>query len=886
MSLQVQTRLVRGWRRLAFRWRRDELDRELAEEIESHRLLKQAENGRQGLTPRAARVMSLRQMGNIATAQEECREMRSFVTFDRLFDDLRFAVRMFARTPGFTAIAVLSLAIGIGGNAAMFGLVNKLLIQPLPYREPDRLVRLTGIYPRAAVPFFQQRMRTTDVAGVSVGTDLNLTGAGEAIRVFGCAASANFLAVLGAPVGRGRGFVPGEDQPGRDAVAIISDTLWKSKFGGDPAILGHVVALNGMNRVIVGIMPPGFAYPASNVQVWIPLRLDPSNFLEFWGEEFVPLIGRMHPAAALEQAQGEVRATLAQFRQTFPYPMAREWNADSTAIPLQRDIVGDIRSKLLILLASVAVVLLIACANIASLLLSRATTRRKEIALRVSLGAGRMRIVRQLLTESVLLALAGAVLGCFLGMAALRIFKSVLPVATPGLAAAAIDWPVVGAIAIVALLTGLSFGLAPALYASQVDLSSSIKSGSPRATTSSWARLRTGLIGAEVALTLVLVVSAGLLTRSLQRLTETHPGFQSERILTLRISPNQSLCMQRSACIALYERLVDRARGLSGVEDAAVANAVPLDGYRPTVPVDVEGHPKTADNPAPLLWSTAITPAYLDMLRIPLLMGRKFTPADSEFSARVLLISASTARHFWPGESGLGKHIRIAGEQTWRTVVGIVGDVHQFSLSQGLPSFVPGSMYMPYTQSARETGEILAAMTLVVRTTTDSARLPHELRRLAQDQDPNVPVGQVQPLDQVVSGSIADFRATIWVFLSFAGAAIVLAGIGIYGLVSHWVTQRTFEIGVRVALGAEPQRVLSLVMGQGLRVTLFGIAAGVAAAFAFTRFLASLLYGIVATDPLTFASVTMLVLGVALVSTLVPAFRASRIDPVMMLRTE
>jgi predicted permease len=876
----------RGWRRLVFRWQREQFDRELAEEIESHRLLKEAANGRAGLDPDEARHLSRRQMGNVAIAREECREMWSFVQVERLLQDLRFAVRVFARNPGFTAIAVLSLSIGIGGNAAMFSLVDKLLVQPLPYLEPDRLVRLTGIYPLAAVPFFQQQTRTMDVAAVSMGSDYNLTGRGAAIRIFGSATSANLFQVLGTPVARGRGFKPGEDQPGRDSVVILSDALWKAKFGGDPAIIGHVITLNGMDREIVGIMPAAFSYPSSKVEAWIPLRLDPSNFLEYWGGEFVPLVSRVRPGATIEQAAGELRREVAQFKQTFPYPMARDWNADSTAIPLQQDLVGDIRGKLMILLASVGVVLLIACVNIASLLLSRATTRRKEIALRVALGAGRFRIVRQLLTESVLLALAGGGLGCLVGMGALRVFRSVLPASTPGLAQAAIDWQVVGTVAVVALLTGLAFGVAPALCASQIDISGSIKTGSQRATTSAWTRLRSGLIGAEVALTLVLVVSAGLLIRSLYSLNEAHPGFQPERVLTVRISPNQSLCKERGACIALYQRLVDRARGLAGAADAAVANAVPLDGYRPTVPVDVEGHPKTVDNPAALLWASAISPGYLDLLRIPLLTGRKLTEADSELSAGVLLISAATARHFWPGESAIGKHIRITGEEKWRTVVGVVGDVRQYSLSQGLPSFVPGAMYMPYAQSAREDGQVSAAMTLLVKSRVDSARMTHEIRRLAEEQNPDVPVGQVQPLEEVVTGSISDFRSTIWVFLSFAGAAILLAAIGIYGLVSYWVTQRTFEIGMRVALGARRQRIIGMILGQGLRVALFGVAVGVVAAVAVTRFLASLLYGIVATDPLTFAAVTALVFGVALTATAIPALRAARIDPVTSLRMD
>lgn len=874
------------WRRLLFRWRRAQLDRELAEEIESHRLLKQAENGREGLTPQAAGELSRKQMGNIAMAQEDCREMWSFVKLERLFQDLRYAVRMFGRTPGFTAVAVLSLAIGIGGNAAIFSLVDWLLVRPLPYFEPDRLIRVTGIYPRAAVPFFQQQSRTMEIAGVSTGSEYNLTGQGEAIRIFGTAASANLFSVLGAPVARGRSFEPGEDLPGRDSVVIVSDSLWKNKFAGDPAIVGRMITLNGIHREIVGVMPRGFSFPSSNVEAWVPLRLDPSNFIEYWGGGWVPFVSRIRPGANVQQARAEIRALVTQFKKEFPYPMARDWNADATAISLQQDLVGDLRGKLLILLSSVGVVLLIACTNVASLLLSRATTRRREIGLRVALGAGRLRIIRQLLTESVLLALIGGGLGILLGMSALSVFKSVLPSSTPGLAPAAIDWRVAGTTAVLALLTGLGFGIAPALSASQIDLAASIRTGSERSTTTVWTQLRRWLIGIEVALTVVLVVSAGLLMRSLYTLSEADPGFRPEHILTVRISPNQSSCTERSACIALYERLLGRARSISGIADAALANTLPLDGEQPNIPVDVEGHPKSADYPSPLLWSGAISPAYIRMMQIPLLAGREFTEADGAKSAGVLLITPSTARHFWPGENPIGKHLKAAGEAQWRTIVGIVGDVRQYSLSKNRPDWIPGAMYMPYAQSVHEDGQIYAAMTLLVKTRADSARLAREIRGLAEEQDPNIPVSQVQSLEAVVSGSISDFRSTIRVFLSFAGASILLAAIGIYGLVSYWVTQRTFEIGVRVAMGATRPRIVSMVLAQGLYVALYGVAAGIVCAFAVTRFLASLLYGVTSTDPLTFMGVTALVLAVTVCATAFPAWRAARIDPVMSLRVD
>ncbi|MBV8863872.1 MAG: ABC transporter permease, partial [Acidobacteriaceae bacterium] len=741
MKRSFRILVVKSWRRLMLQRRRVQFYRELTEELEFHELLKLEEHCRSGLPAQSAAELSRRDMGNVTFAKEECRNMWTFMRLERLLQDLRYAARIFVRTPVFTAIAIASLALGIGGNAAMFSLVNTLLIRPLPYFTPERLVRITGVYPRAAIPFFQRQSRAMEIAAVSTGSESNLTGQGTARRVFGSGTSSNFLTLLGASVAKGRGFKQGEDLPGRDGVVIISDSLWKGSFGRDPAILGRIITLDGVHREIVGVMPNNFSYPSAKVQFWIPMRLDPSNFLEYWAGEFVPLVARLRSGATVAEAQGELQRLVPQFRKTFPYPMARDWNADSNAVPLQQDLVGDIRGKLIILFASVGIVLLIACANIASLLLSRATARRKEIALRTALGAGRLRIIRQLLTESVGLALLGAALGIALGWSALSMFKSLLPSSTPGLAEAAIDWQVVGAVTTLALVTGLGFGLAPALSASQVDLTEAIKTGSQRSPASFWTQFRSFLIAGQVALTLILVVSASLLLKSLYELSHTNPGFNPAHVLTVRISPNQLLCSQRSACVALYERLVQRTHGISGVASAAISNSVPLDGELPTIPVDVEGHPKTVDHPAPMFWFGAVGSDYFHLLEIPLLSGRYFTQADGATSAGVAVISASTARRFWPRENAVGKHLKPTNSQQWRTVIGVVGDVRQYTLAKGLPGWVAGVIYMPYSQSEREDRQIPAALTLLVRAPSNTAQLRNDIHHLAEDQNPDVPVG-------------------------------------------------------------------------------------------------------------------------------------------------
>ena len=886
MKRSLRAVLSRNWQRLTFAFRRARFDRELAEEIETHRLFKQEELRRRGAGLREAAEMSRREMGNVTLHKENSTDMWTFMSVERVIQDVRYAMRIFRRTPVFTAVAVASLALGIGGNAAMFSLVNALLVRPLPYSAPERLVRITGIYPRAAVSFFEQRSRTLDIAAVSTGSEMNLTGEGTAIRVLTTAATTNFLDVLGAGVARGRGFDPGEDVPGRDALALISDSLWKERFGSDPEIIGRVITLNGTNRQIAGVMPPGFSYPSAKVQVWIPMRLDPANFLEYWATEFVPLVGRLRPQATLPEAANEVRRLTSEFRKTFPYPMARDWNADSTVVLLQTDLVGDVRGKLLILLAAVAMVLLIACANVASLLLSRAATRRKEIAVRASLGAGRLRIVRQMLTESCGLALLGAAIGFVVGEGALSIFKSVLPPSLPGVAQAHVDWQVIAIVLALALLTGILFGIAPALSASQIDLSHVIKSGAQRAISGYWARLRSALVVTEIACTLVLSVTAGLLLKSLFELSHSGPGFEPGRVLTIRISPNQLSCRQRSACVALYNRVLAQAEKISGIDAAAVSNSVPLDGELPTIPVDLEGHPKTAEHPAPMFWFGAVSPGYFRMLHIPLIAGKSFTVQDGASAARVAVVSASTARRFWPRESALGRHIKPAGSDQWRTVIGVVADTHQFTLAKALPGWIAGEVYLPYPQSEREDGQIPAAMTLLVQPHDDSPGLRKNLEEMARAIDPNVPVGPVRPLSEIVSGSIADFRATMRVFFAFGTVALLLAAIGIYGLISHWVNQRSYEIGLRVAIGATRERILSMIFAQAMRLSGLGIVLGVLAALALTRFLTSVLYGVSATDLFTFAAVTLLVICVALIAAAFPAWRAARIDPALSLRAE
>ncbi len=863
---------------------------ERSRELQSYLETEIDDNIVRGLSPEEARYAARRKLGNPALIREEIYTMNSLGFFDTLAQDLRYALRTLRRSPAFTLLAVLSLALGIGGNAGLFSLVNELLIRPLPYPGAARLVRVTDDYPQGALLAMRQQSRTMDMAGFTTDSEFNLTGQGEAIQVAGSSVSSNLFAVLQAGPELGRVFHSGEDSPGRDELVLIGHSLWQKKFGGDPNIIGRVIAVDGVDRQVVGVMPARFEFPSAEVQLWVPMHIDPRNVFGTWNTGFVPLVARLRPESTLEQARNEIRPLISETLPLFPYHMPSSWNNDATVLPLQQDLTSDFRGRLIVLQCAVALVLLIACANVAGLLLSRAVARRKEMALRSALGAGRLRIIRQLLTESVVLALAGAAAGLALAGVSLSEFKLLLPHDAPGASQAHLDWRVAVLMAVVAVVTGLGFGLAPALSASQPDLAAAMKTGGRGSTASAGVRVRSALIAAEVALATVLAIGAGLLIRSLWTLSTVNPGFAAEHILTVRVSPNDSLCRERTACIAFYGELLERAQEISGVSDVAAANTLPLSGSTPSIPAEVEGHPVGSGNElAPNLWEGAVTPDYFRILQIPLLEGRSFTASDSEESAPVVIVNRATAQKFWPGQSPIGKHIRTVWSPSdpWRTVVGVVGDVRQYDLANRSTNQLGGAVYMPYPQAVGDNRrELPSSMTLLVRTGSDPAVVAGRIREIVQDFNPNVPVSAVQTMQQVVSNSIDQPRSMMWLFVSLAAAALLLAAIGAYGVISYSTSQRTFEIGMRMALGASDRSIFGLVLGESLRLVLAGLAVGIAAAFAATRMLTAFLYGVRATDPLTFLAVGALLIVIALAAGYVPARRAASLDPLDALRVE
>ncbi|MFZ0640973.1 MAG: ABC transporter permease [Candidatus Acidiferrales bacterium] len=874
--------------RLRSLFHRGAADGELDAELRFHLERQIVANVSAGMPPAEARRAALREFGGVEELKEECRDMRKTNYIHDLAQDLRYGLRMLRKSPGFTAVAVLTVALGIGANTAIFSLVNGIVLRPLPYAEPQRLVSVTDSYPEGAFVAMRASLKTMEVAGYADWTELNLTGRGEPIRLYGASVSSELFSILGAKAAMGRIFQSGEDRPGRDSVVILSYALWQSEFASDSNIIGRSVTLEGINRRIVGVMPSGFRFPSAKTQLWIPLDLDPRNIGAYWGGGFMPVIGRLHDGATLEQARAEIRTTLPRIRGTFPWKMPDALWAGSGVISLQQSDVGDTRATLLILLGAIFLVLLIACANVANLLLSRGATRQREMAVRAALGAGRWRICRQLLAESVILAICGGALGFLLAVNGVAWLKVLLPANTPRLAAVSIDWRVLAFTAAVALLTGLIFGFAPALHASRIDLSESLKHGGRLSAAAQSRRLRSILAIAEIAVAVVLVIGAGLMIKSLWKLSRVNPGFSPGSIVTARITPNESFCKSIARCENFYQQLTARVQALPGVQDAALVNVLPLNGRFDGFAADVEGRPRNPSDPAPVLWESVITPDYLRVMGVPLLRGRAFTLADSASGApAVTLVTAATAKKFWPNQDPIGKHVKRSWTNDWITVVGVVGDVYEHNLASKLPSYFDGAVYDPYGNNIGSGGGYFPIeMTLVMRVSNAQANYGALLQRTVAGLNPAAPVSEVQTLRAIVTESTSAPRSTMSLFTIFATLALLLGAVGIYGVVSYSVAQRTSEIGVRMALGAQRRDVMRLVMGHGTRLALVGVAAGIAGAFAATRAMSSLLYGVTATDPLTFIAVAFLLTVVTLAACYIPARRAMRVDPMVALRYE
>ena len=859
---------------------------DLSEEIQQHLEEKIEELLARGLPRSDAIAAARREFGNVSLTEEESREVWQWPSLESFVTDIRFGARTLRKSLAFTAIAAFTLALGIGANTAIFSLVNGILLIPLPYPEPDRLVSITGAYPEGALVAMREQVHTMDVGAYAEGHDLNLTGRGEPVRLTATLMSAELFSILKAHTELGRVFEHGEDVPGKDNYVILSHALWQQQFQGDATIIGRSIELEGVGREVVGVMPADFRFPSAKTQIWVPLHNDPGSVSSYWAGDYMPMIGRLRREATVRQAHAEIRMFQAHVGALFPWPMPASWNADVSVVPLQNGMVADVRLRLLLLLAAVGMVLLIACTNVANLTLSRTATREKEFALRAAMGAGRRRIMRQLLTESVLLASIGGLLGLAFAVEGLAFLKSLLPADTPQLMTVHMDWRVLAFTAGLAILTGIFVGLAPALQVSRGALISSLKSGGRGTAVSVSQRLRSALVVGEIALAVLLVIAAGLMIRSFWALSHLNPGFHPEHILTARITPDESFCDDAERCLTFYRSVLDKVQSLPGVSGAAFVNTLPLGGRVSKRSLNIENHVDAPGETAPLFWLNVVTPDYFRVMGIPVLSGRGFEDSDVS-GAPVAVVTAETARRFWPDQDAVGKHIRLLDDKDWRTIVGVISDVRAYDLQHNAPTWIDGTAYVPYNPLATlENKRVPAEMTIAIRSTTEGSQLAALLRESVVSLRNEVPVSEVQTMDAVVSGAVSTPAATTSLFVAFAALALALGIIGIYGVLSYLVSQRTRELGLRVALGAQRRDVLYLVMKEGAKFSLTGIAIGLVSAVLVTRLMASELYGVSPLDPLTYLAVALVMAAVAFLACYVPTRRAMRVDPVVALRYE
>jgi putative ABC transport system permease protein len=797
---------------------------------------------------------------------------------DEMFQDLRFGLRMLLKQPGFTAIAALTLALGIGANTAIFTLVNSILLRPLPFKDPERLVmvwranaeRTANDLPSSAPLFIDWRERNQVFERMTAFIDgrFNLAGEGEAELIRGANVSAAFFETLGAPPLLGRGFLPGEDRPGAEPVVVLSHGLWQQHYAAAPEIVGQKVTINAQPYTVIGVMPPGFDYPGE-IRLWTTLRLDPQGNRQAY---FLNVLARLKPGVTQEQAHAGMDGVAAQLAAQYGQTTRDHFDLK----PLQEQLTGRLRRPLLVLFAAVGFVLLIACANVANLLLARASSRERELSVRAALGAGRGRLLRQMLTESLLLAVIGGAAGALLAVWSLGWLTSLRALKMARLNEVALDGRALGFTFSLTLLTGAIFGLLPALQNSLRRPNELLKGGGATAARPAGRRVRGGLVVAEVALSLALLIGAGLLIKSFARLLAVDPGFNPEGVLTLNLNLPPARYAQPEQRVAFIQQITERLRALPGARAAATAAYSPLsDIYQNRIFI-IEGRPET---PKGLFaGQIPVSPDYFRTLEIPLLRGRAFTAFDNAQAAGVVIVNQSFARRNFPNEEVVGKRIHLGTRRppVWFEIVGVVGDVRQLEIEIDPSPLV----YVPHQQSA------WSVMSLMARHTGDPKTVAAGLKQAVYAVDKELGIAGLTAFDVVLADSLAERRVLMLLLSVFAGLALLLAAIGIYGVIAYSVSQRTREIGLRMALGARPRDALRLVIGEGMALTGAGIALGLAAALALTRWMKSLLFSVEPTDPTTYAGVALLLALVALLACVIPARRAARVDPMTALRQE
>jgi predicted permease len=814
---------------------------------------------------------------------------------ETLLQDLRYGVRMLIKHPGFTFVAVIALALGIGANTAIFSVVNAVLLKPLPFAEPERLVNVWESRPQrgttkntASYPNFADWRDQNEVferTAAYYSSDFILTGEDNPARLQGAVVSADLFPLLGAQAAIGRAFSAEDDKNGAALTVLLSHRLWKQRYNSDPNIVGHNITLNSTSYAVIGVMPAGFQYPVQNdpVELWTTFAnsltpTDGSSIADQRGAHFINVVARLKPGVPLEQARAELETIAARLSEKYP-DSNTGWGV--TINPAHEDLVGDVRPALLILMGAVGCVLLIACTNVASLLLARATSRHKEMAIRAALGASRMRVIRQLLTESIVLSLVGGALGLLLALWGTDALVAISGDELPRAAQIGLDLRVLGFTLLMSAFTGVLFGLVPAIHSSKTDLNESLKEGG-RGTSEGARRnrLRSTLVIVEVVFAVVLLVGAALLIQSLWRLQRVDPGINPRNVITFELGlPDVRYDTKQQ--IAFYSRLQERLAALPGVEAASAVTPLPLSSSNMSISFEIEGHPVPRGE-RPSSAYRAVSLDYFRAMGIRLVKGRDFNAHDDHDAPPVIIVNEAYAERFFPGEDPVGKRVRpgisveTGRSPTWREIVGVVSNVRHRSLNS---DFTP-EYYIPESQIPLDT------MVLVVKTASDPHGIINAVREEVRDMDKDLPLYNVRTMDEYISASVAQPRLITLLLVIFAGLALLLTAIGLYGVMSYSVAQRTHEIGIRMALGARPADVLRLVVRQGMALAGVGVTIGLAIAYFATQVMTSLLFGIGAKDPLTFAAIALIIIGVALVACFVPARRATRVDPMVALRYE
>ena len=888
----MPSRIVSLFRNLL---RKNTVERALDDEIQSAVELLSEEKVKQGLSPSEARREALIEMGGVEQVKEDVRAVRAGRLLEEFATDVRYALRSLVRSPGFTAVAVLTLALGIGANTALFSIVNGVLLNPLRYAEPDRLLALyarTPNYDRASISYpnfldWVRENRSFSALAAYRPDDFNLTGRGEPERLAAEMVSASFFPLLGVQPALGRAFLPEEDQIGARSVVLVSDGLWKSKFGSARDVLGQSLALNDVAYTIVGVIPADFRYTGINFRqsdVYTPIgQWDDATFRDRRAGMGTFAVGRLKPGITSEQAKADMDALGRHLAGQYPDV---DKDTGIALVPLKQAVVGNVRPSLLVLMAAVGFVLLIACVNVANLSLARSTRRTHEFAIRAALGASRGRVVRQLLTESLMLALAGAGLGLLVASWGTRAALDVLPEALPRAEEAQLDGRVLAFTLAAAALAGVFFGLAPALKTSRADLHEILKEGG-RGMSGARHRAQSVFVVVEMALALVLLAGAGLMVRSLAKLWRIDPGFDPHKVLTFCMSFPSAIDSPK-AVRATWLQLHDSLSAVPGVQAASLyAGAIPM-ASESDLPFWIEGQPKPSSQAEmKIALFYLVQPDYLNVMRTPLKRGRFLSPRDDEHSPIAVVIDESFARLYFGGQDPIGKHVNFGILNITAEIVGVVGHMKQFGLDEGPAPGLAAQCYFPIAQLPDRFIPMAARRVGVVARTAGSplAQLGSIRRALGQVKT-ELAIYETKAMDGIVADSLASRRFSMVLLGTFAALALVMSCVGIYGVIAYLAGQRTHEIGIRLALGAERWNVLRMVLGEGAKLALVGVAIGIVAALGLTRLMANMLFGVSAHDPLSFAGVAGLLILVALAACCIPARRAAKVDPVVALRNE